>query len=270
MPIKWAIELEYIGKGFAGSQIQCIKSDSRQRIDNPDIRTVQGELEKALRTLIKTEVKTIFSGRTDAGVNAKGQMVHFLTEDELDEGKFLYSLNSLLPDDISVKRIERKDERFHAQKSARWRWYRYVINNNKTRSVWDIPSLSVRKELNTEEINKALEYLIGEHDFSAFKCSKSLNPAKICNIYYAKASCKSGIINIDIVGDRFLYNMVRIIVGTLLDFEKNSFSPSKMKEIIASKDRTKAGATESPDGLYLMKVGYDKEDYLSWIKSSQQ
>jgi len=129
--------------------------------------------------------------------------------------------------------------------------------------------LSVRKKLNIEEINKALEYLKGEHDFSSFKCSKSLNPAKICNIYYAKASEKSGIINIDIVGDRFLYNMVRIIVGTLLDFEKNSFSPSKMKEILDLKDRTISGATESPDGLYLMKVGYENEDYLSWISSQQ-
>ena len=259
MPYKWAIELEYNGQFFSGSQIQCLQNT--ERINDSNVRTVQGELEKVLSTLIRKETKTIFSGRTDAGVHSLGQVVHFETQDELDLSKFQYSMNAILPKDISVRTIKKVSADFHAQKSARWRWYRYVINNRTYRSVWDTPSLSVRKQLNIETINSCLKYLIGKHDFSSFRCSKTGNPAKICNIIYANASEKNGIINIDIAADRFLYNMVRIIVGTVLEIEQNSLLPSKIKEILDLKDRTQAGATAVPDGLYLMKVGYAGEDF---------
>jgi len=209
----------------------------------------------------KKKTKTIFSGRTDAGVNAKCQVVHFDTDVDLHKTKFLYSINSLLPKDISVKELKKVQSSFHAQKSARWRWYRYVIVNRAFRSVWDIPSMSVHKKIDIDIINKSLEYLKGEHDFSAFRCARSDNPARICNVSYVYASEKNDIISIDIVADRFLYNMVRIIVGTLLKIERNSWSPSKMKEILESKDRTQAGETIIPDGLYLMKVGYENYDF---------
>ena len=262
MPYRWAAEIEYAGKNFSGSQIQCLQKNINERYNNQSARTVQGELEKALRTLIKQETKTIFSGRTDAGVNAKGQVIHFETKDELDTAKAIRSLNALLPEDVSVKSLKQVPDNFHAQKSARRRWYRYVITNRNSRSVWDIPSLLISKKLDIKLIQDSLEYLKGEHDFSSFRCSKTQNPARICHIYYAGASEKNGVINIDIVADRFLYNMVRIIVGTLLEIENKSLLPSKMKEILDSKDRKKAGMTAVPDGLYLMKVGYDEERFI--------
>ena len=260
MPYRWAIDVEYNGKDFAGSQIQCL-SHSHARLNNIEIRTVQGELEKALCTLIKKQTKTIFSGRTDAGVNACQQVVHFDTEAELSKNKVINSLNALLPADMSVKNLRKVSNDFHAQKSARWRWYRYVITNRNQRSVWDCSSLLVRSELNLDNINKSLDYLKGEHDFSSFRCSRTQNPARICNVVYANASKKNDIINIDIVADRFLYNMIRIIVGTLLMIEANSSAPSKMKEILESKNRSLAGQTVVPYGLYLMKVEYELERF---------
>jgi len=265
---RWALDIEYIGAEYAGSQTQ----DSRvceTHHNNPNVKTIQGELEQALSTLIKTNAKTIFSGtggrtktifsgRTDAGVNALGQVAHFDTDSEIEPDKMLNSLNALLPKDISVKGLRRVDDKFHAQKSAKWRWYRYVIANRKQRSVWDRPSLLVRNELNVERLNESLSYLKGKHDFTTFKCSRTNNPAKECRVYIAKASKLNDMIYIDLVADRFLYNMVRIIVGTLLMIEENSLSPSVMKQILESKDRNKAGKTISPDGLYLMKVNYTK------------
>ena len=124
MPCRWAIDVEYLGKNFSGSQIQC-ESLSQARINNPEIRTVQGELEKALCTLIKKQTHTIFSGRTDSGVNAVQQVVHFDAESVFDVDKAINSLNALLPKDIYVKNLRRVKNDFHAQKSARWRWYRY-------------------------------------------------------------------------------------------------------------------------------------------------
>lgn len=260
MPCRWAIDVEYNGKGFVGSQIQC-QSNSKSRLNNPEIRTVQAELEKALCTLIRKKTRTIFSGRTDAGVHACCQVVHFESELELDAGKVVNSLNALLPKDVSVKNLRKVEKSFHAQKSARWRWYRYVITNRAQRSVWDCSSLLVRSELNLENINKSLSYLRGEHDFSSFKCSRTDNPARVCNVVYANASKNKDIINIDIVADRFLYNMIRIIVGTVLMIENNSSNPSKMKEILESKNRSLAGQTVVPDGLYLMKVEYEMSEF---------
>ncbi len=263
--IRWAIDLEYAGANYSGSQIQALSLEqadtdckNKKRTTNPHIITIQGELEKVLCTLIKKNTTTIFSGRTDAGVNAYQQTVHFDTQKDFVSLKMLNSINALLPNDISAKNLRRVDCSFHSQKSAKWRWYRYVIVNRAQRSVWDYPSLLVKNELNVVRLNESLKYLEGEHDFSAFKCLKTGNPAKICHLYKAVANkVKRDIIFIDIVADRFLYNMIRIIVGTLLYIENNSLSPSVMSDILNSKNRLNAGQTVSPVGLYLMKVDYE-------------
>ena len=106
-------------------------------------------------------------------------------------------------------------------------------------------------------MNEALEFLIGEHDFSCFKASKTNNPAKVCHLYYAKAKREGDYIYIDLVANRFLYNMVRIVVGTLLDIGRKKFTPQFIKELLKSKDRTKASSTVSPEGLTFMYAGYD-------------
>lgn len=247
---KYIVVVEYIGTNYAGSQIQ------------PDRITIQSELERALGTLIKSEenpsgrIKTIFSGRTDAGVHAKGQVVHFVSEKPIVASRFLNSLNGLLPEDISVSSIKEVPDDFHAQKSGRYRRYQYRIANRSQRSVWDSHSLLVRKPLNVARMNEALSFLLGEHDFSSFKSSQSSNPALVCTVYKAQALKSGDFITIEIVANRFLYNMVRTIVGTLLMIEHKNLKPGLMGEILEAKDRTKAGPTISPDGLTLVEVGY--------------
>lgn len=246
---RYAIKVEYIGKNYSGSQTQG-------RINPKTPKTIQAELEIALYTLLKKKIKTIFSGRTDKGVNAKGQVVHFDFDNPIVASRFINSMNGLLPVDISVSDLKEVPKDFHAQKSAKKRFYQYVFYNRKQRSAFDKDLMLVRDDLNIDRMQKALEYLKGEHDFSAFKSSGSSAPKDICFIYKAECKKLGDTVIIKIVGNRFLYNMVRAIVGTLLMIEKNNLPADKMKEILESKDRKKAGKTVNSYGLTLMKVEY--------------
>lgn len=250
---RYLLVLEYVGTAYMGSQ----KQPSKMPNTSKTVVTIQDEVEKAISTLTKTKTKTIFSGRTDAGVHAKGQTAHFETELELNPSKFVNSLNGILPNDISVKELRKVEKTFHAQKSAKARHYRYTIANRTQRSAWDANCLLVRYPLDIERMNKALSYLIGEHDFTSFKKVRTSNPAKICNMYEAKATRDGDLIYIDFTADRFLYNMIRLIVGTLLVIERNSLAPETLKEILEARDITKAGSTISPEGLTLVEVIYN-------------
>ena len=250
---RYLLVLEYIGTAYMGSQ----KQPSKMPNTSKTVVTIQDEVEKAISTLTKTKTKTIFSGRTDAGVHAKGQTAHFETELELNPSKFVNSLNGILPNDISVKELRKIEKTFHAQKSAKARHYRYTIANRAQRSAWDVNCLLVRYPLDIERMNKALSYLIGEHDFTSFKKVRTSNPAKICNMYEAKATRDGDLVYIDFTADRFLYNMIRLIVGTLLMIERNSLAPETLKEILEARDITKAGSTISPEGLTLVEVIYN-------------
>ena len=232
--------------------------------------TIQGELEKALCTLIKSDnlsnddvvtgykrpIKTIFSGRTDRGVNSKGQIVHFDVEEPIVASRFLYQINEILPDDISVDELKVVPETFHAQKSAKSRHYRYEFINRKCKNAFDGDLMRVKFETNDERMQKSLNYLLGEHDFSSFKSSGTLNPSKICTLTRAKCQRFGDRVVIDIVGNRFLYNMVRTIIGTLLYIEGHNLPPEHMKDVLEAKDRRKAGQTVSPYGLTLLEVTY--------------
>lgn len=259
MPKRYAFEIQYIGKNYAGSQIQF---ENGEEISAP---TIQGELEKALSTLIiggnpekrnKRPIKTVFSGRTDRGVNSKGQVVHFDTDRTIVASKFVYSMNEILPPDISISNLAEVDKTFHAQKSAKKRFYRFEFVNRKYKNAFDGDLMLIKYPLNLERMQKALDYLKGEHDFSAFKSAGTLNPSKICFIYDARVEKQGDHVLIDIEGNRFLYNMVRTIVGTLLQIEGHNLEPEHMKQVLDSCDRTKAGRTVSPYGLTLMKVEY--------------
>ena len=264
---RYLLVLEYIGTEYQGSQKQ---PEEMQNSTKPVI-TVQGEVEKAISTLTKTKIKTIFSGRTDAGVHAQGQTAHFDTELELDPSKFVNSMNGLLPKTISVRELKKVGRTFHAQKSAKARHYRYVIANRTQRSAWDAHCLLVRFPLDIDRMNKALSYLKGEHDFTSFKKVRTTNPARVCNMYEAKATrgCRDSVtgsfceatdgdfVYIDFIADRFLYNMIRLIVGTLLEIEGKSLAPETLKDILDAKDITKAGSTISPEGLTLVEVIYN-------------
>jgi len=292
---RYSLKVQYIGKNYHGSQLQ------------PNKNTIQGELEKAICTLINKKgkkkrrkegrpdnvnlldnspsfppyifpsknnrpIKTVFSGRTDAGVNALGQVVHFETVQPITNQKnigsdteknknlvaseFLYSLNEILPDDISVSDLEEVKFDFHAQKSARLRYYRYEFINRKCKNAYDGDLLRVKFPVDIERMQKSLNYLLGEHDFSSFKSSGTLNPSKICFIEKAEVQRQGDKIVIDIAGNRFLYNMVRAIVGTLLEIEGHNLEPEHMKNVLDSKNRTRAGKNVSPYGLTLMNVIY--------------
>lgn len=298
--MRYTLQVQYIGKDYAGSQIQF---ENGKEIGP----TVQGELEKALSTLIKCgsrceagvgsrerseqsgtlrnrrcdrnesegngaifdctggrgdtenitrQVKTVFSGRTDRGVNSIGQVVHFDTDKSIVASKFVYQLNEILPKTISVSDLKIVDEKFHAQKSAKRRYYRYVFVNRKCKNAFDGDLLRVKFDINLERMNESLSYLLGEHDFSSFKSSGTLNPSKVCFIEKAVAVRDGDKVIIDIVGNRFLYNMVRTIVGTLLEIEGHNLQPEHMKEVLEMCDRKCAGQTVSPYGLTLMKVEY--------------
>lgn len=250
---RYSAVLEYIGTNYQGSQ----KQPGDAQVKGCSVRTIQGEFEKALSTLTKTKTRTIFSGRTDAGVHARGQCVHFDTGLDIIPSKFVNSLNALLPKDISVKELKKAPETFHAQKSAKARHYRYVIANRNQRSAWDYNCLLVRFPLDIERMNKALGYLKGEHDFSAFKKVKTCNPAKVCRMYKCEAVKDGDYVYIDFTADRFLYNMIRAITGTLLMIERNNLPADTMQEILKSRDRTKAGSVISPEGLTLIEVIYN-------------
>lgn len=255
---RYKISFEYLGSDFFGSQVQ------------KEGKTVQGELIKALCTLTKNKnTKVIMSGRTDRGVSAIGQTAHFDSEVPVDKNKFLISLNALLPNGIRVFEIESVVASFHAQKSATFRHYEYKINNSVAGSVFDLNALHTRIKLDIERMQAALNYLKGEHNFSAFK-SVSDNPSEICTVYYAKVRKNADYILIDIVGNRFLYNMVRAIVGTLFLIETKNLNPSFMKEVLDSKERSKAGANVDPVGLTLINVGYDDvNDYVNKLNERQ-
>ena len=258
--MRYALDVQYVGKQYAGSQIQFDK-------DGLEIKpTIQGELERGICTLLTgvliesfnkiRPVKTVFSGRTDRGVNAKGQVAHFDWDNDIVASKFVYQLNEILPPDISVSNLRIVPDDFHAQKSAKKRYYRYEFVNRKYKQAFDGDLLRVKFPINLSRMQEALNYLLGEHDFSSFKSSGTLNPSRVCTLYDIKCSRVDDRVFIDITGNRFLYNMVRTIVGTLLKIEGHNLSPWHMKDVLEAKDRSKAGQTVSPYGLTLMKVEY--------------
>ena len=256
--MRYALDVQYIGKNYAGSQIQF---ENGKEIAEP---TIQGELERAIRTLIKSgsnaednsRLRTIFSGRTDKGVNSLGQVVHFDTDKEIVASSFIYHLNEILPSDISVSNLRIVPDTFHAQKSAKARYYRYELINRRYKQAFDGDILRVKYDLDIERMQTALNFLIGEHDFSSFKSSGTLNPSKVCTITRAEVERQGDRVFIHIEGNRFLYNMVRTIVGTLLEIEGHHLPVEKMKEILEAHDRRRAGQTVSPYGLTLMRVDY--------------
>jgi tRNA pseudouridine38-40 synthase len=245
---RYSLVVEYIGWGFSGSQRQ------------PGVKTVQSELENALKKLLQYDIKVIFSGRTDKGVHAKNQVAHFNVPFELNLNRFLYSLNAILSEHVSVKNVQKVDKNFHSQISAKYRWYRYTINNRPQRSVWlNKTSSHIYEKLNIESMQKALTYLIGKHDFTSFKKVNTPNPVKECVMYHAGISEKAGVINIDLIANRFLYNMIRIIAGTLIEIGKGIYPPEHMLKVLEAKDRVYAGPTAEACGLTFMLVGYDEK-----------
>ena len=237
--------IEYDGKGFNGWQKQ------------PDRLNIQGEIEKAIEEIIGKKVDLTASGRTDAGVHSLGQTANFKTDSKIPTEKFAKAINSRLKKSIVIKSAEEVDEKFHSRYSVKSKTYRYIINNSENgTAIYRGLEYHVPMKLDYEKMNEAIKYFIGEHDFKAFKASGTSSKSSVRKILDGSVRKEGERVIIEVTGTGFLYNMVRIISGTLLDVGLGKIKPEDIPSIIESKDRTKAGKTLPAHGLYLLQVNY--------------
>ena len=239
--------IEYDGKEYNGWQKQKNKLN------------IQGEIEKAIETIIGEEIELIASGRTDAGVHSLGQTANFKTESTIQIEKIPIAINSQLKKSIRIKSAEEVEENFHSRYNCKRKTYRYTINNSEQGSaIYRNLEYHMPQKLNFEEMKKAIKYFEGEHDFKAFKASGTSSKSSVRTIYSAKViDAGNEKIYIELTGNGFLYNMVRIISGTLVDVGCGKIKPEEIKNIIESKNRNLAGKTLPPQGLYLVNVEYE-------------
>ena len=240
------LTIEYDGKDFNGWQKQ------------PNKLNIQGEIERAIKDITGEEVDLIASGRTDAGVHALGQVANFKTESNIPVEKIPIALNTKLKRSIRILVAEEVDERFHSRYNCKKKTYRYVINNSANgTAIYRNLEYNFSQKLNADKMNEAVKYFIGEHDFKGFKASGTSSKSSVRTIYDAKVYKNGDRVNIELTGNGFLYNMVRIIAGTLIEVGIEKILPDQMTDIINSKERIKAGKTLPPNGLYLVKVEYE-------------
>ncbi|MBC2712490.1 MAG: tRNA pseudouridine(38-40) synthase TruA [Desulfosarcina sp.] len=238
--------IEYDGTDFHGWQ--------RQKND----RTVQETIEKALTVMTREKVTVIGSGRTDAGVHALGQVASFKTRSRLNATAFFNGLNSLLPDDVVIRSCDQMPDTFHARFDVKSKRYRYHILNRTIapaigrQFVWHI-----RKPLDISAMSEAAGTLLGTHDFKAFEGTGSPRDHTIRTVTAATIKeTGGGNLTYDIEANGFLRFMVRNIVGTLVEVGLGKISSKNVQEILQSKDRSRAGATAPPQGLFLVDVTY--------------
>ena len=242
------LTIEYDGKDFNGWQKQ------------PNKLNIQGEIERAICELTGDEkVDLIASGRTDAGVHALGQVANFKTENmSIPIEKFALAVNTKLKKSIRIVKAEEVDERFHSRYTCKRKTYRFVINNNICESaIYRNLEYHMPVKLDIEKMKRAVKYFEGEHDFKAFKASGTSSKSSVRTIYLAEVKeAENGRIHIELTGNGFLYNMVRIIAGTLVDVGMGKIEVKDIPNIIKQGDRAKSGKTLPPSGLFLLKVEY--------------
>ena len=238
--------IEYDGKKFGGWQKQPTKLN------------IQGEIEQAIKEITGETVELYASGRTDAGVHSFGQVANFKTNSDIEIEKIPYALNSKLKKSIVIKSAEEVDERFHARYNCKGKKYRYIINNSTHGSaIYRDLEYHFPQKLDTNKMNEAIKYFEGEHDFKGFRSSGTSSKDSVRTIYKAELKQENERIIIELTGNGFMYNMVRIIAGTLVDVGLGKTNPEDIPEIIKSKDRKKAGKTLPAHGLYLVEVYYE-------------
>ena len=244
--MKIALGVEYLGTDFHGWQIQ-----------KSGLRTVQGVVEPALSKIANHPVRVFCSGRTDAGVHAQEQVIHFETETTRTYGAWLFGGNANLPSDVNFKWAKEVGDDFHARFNAHARSYEYKIHNHPVRSslkagyyLWE------PRSLNIDEMKKAAAFLVGEHDFSCFRGSMCQAKSPIKTIEYLQIDAIDDDLIIKVKANAFLHHMVRNIVGTLLKIGRGEEKPEWMLLVLDSKDRKEAGPTAEPQGLYFIKAHY--------------
>lgn len=240
------LTIEYDGKDFKGWQKQNDKLN------------IQGEIERAIESITGENVELIGSGRTDAGVSALGQVANFKTECSIPIDKIPYALNTVLKKSIRIKKAEEVDERFHSRYTCKKKTYRYIINNTEHgTAIYRYIQYHFPIKLDENKMNEAIKYLIGEHDFKSFKASGTSSKSSVRIIYDANVYREKELVIIELTGNGFLYNMVRIIAGTLVDIGQGKREPFYMREVLEKKDREYAGKTLPANGLCLMNVYYE-------------
>jgi tRNA pseudouridine38-40 synthase len=274
MPTRWLkLTVAYDGTNYAGWQVQ------------PDKPTVQGAIESAWREITQEVVRVTAAGRTDAGVHALGQVVAVVTENRLPVADLQRGLNAVLPEDVAIVSLEEAREGFHATYDALGKTYRYQIHNGRLpaifdrRYIWHYP-----QPLDADAMHAAAQGLVGKHDFSSFESVGSERPDSVRTITelsvrrgwlgtsghrgtvvvieppgHSQLSDPEALadrVNIEVSGDGFLYNMVRAIVGTLVEVGRGTRDPTWPAVVLTACDRTRAGQTAPPQGLFLVRVEY--------------
>lgn len=237
------IVLEYDGTDFCGWQYQ------------PNLRTVQDELQRSLKKIFQKEINVIGAGRTDSGVHARAQVANFLIEKEMAPGTIMAALNGNLPKDIRVLSSEEVELSFNSRFSAIKRHYRYhitrierAINRNY---IW-----CFKTYLDIDKMQQASDFLLGDQDFKSF-CQEGADVKHhFCQMEKLTWEQKNETITLDIIANRFLHNMVRIIVGTMIDVGRGYTAAEKIPEILQAKDRKQSGQTAPAKGLCLEKIYY--------------
>ena len=245
------IEIEYDGTNYKGWQIQ------RKPDGIPTQKTIQGVIERVLSGILQEDMRVTGSGRTDSGVHAVGQIANFKTKSKMPMAVMQRALNALLPKDIVIVDIEEAKPDFNSRFDALSKTYRYQILNRNYATAFDrLYQCHVPYKLDYRLMAREGRVLIGRKDFKSFQASDKKERNSVRNIKRLSVRKDGSIINIDIEANGFLYNMVRNIVGTLIEIGRGKLSPGSMKSILREKDRTKAGPTAPAKGLSLMRVRY--------------
>ena len=242
--MRYLMTLAYDGSKFYGYQKQ------------PNVKTVQEELERALTTINNKIVNVSASGRTDAGVHALNQKAHFDLDTKITPDKLKQALNSLIDKSIYIKSVEEVSYDFHARFDVLKKEYIYKINIGEYNPLEKDYVFQYNKKLNLDDMKRAIKYLEGTHDFKSFTKANDLKEDYVRTIYETDIKCENDIIIISFVGSGFLRYMVRNMVGLLMEVGSGKKDYLCVKDILEVKDRCKAGITAHPEGLYLYNVWY--------------
>ncbi len=255
--MRLAAGLEYVGTHYAGWQAQN------------HAQGIQSLVEAALSHIADQDVATVCAGRTDAGVHALGQVIHFDTDAVRTPDSWLLGTNSQLPPDISLRWVKPVPEDFHARYGARSRRYRYVIHNSRGRSAL----LSQRAThftyaLDAERMHEAAQFLKGEHDFSAYRAAECQSRTPQRHLYDISVERRGECVMIEVEANAFLHHMVRNIAGVLMTIGRGKQPVEWTRTVLEGRDRRLGGVTAEPDGLYFLQVRYDESLQLPCPASS--
>ena len=243
--MRYKVTIAYDGRNYAGFQSQI------------NALAIQDVIENVLFRIFSKKIRIVMSSRTDAGVHAKGQVFHFDSDIKKDLGKLKFSMNSLLPDDIHVIKIEEKDENFHARYSVKKKTYEYFINVGEYDVFLNGYAYQCFYDLDLDLMKKGAKMFLGEHDFSSFNTSSFKEyPNQIRTITQFDISRKKDIVKITVTSSGFLRNMVRIMVGTLIDIGRGKKTLKDIEHMLKVPEKSTRRYNADPNGLYLKKIFY--------------